>query len=184
MKINLPIGLTFFRIFLIPFFILAFYLPFKFSAFITALIFLIASATDFLDGFLARLLNQTTKFGAFLDPVADKIMVAIASILITEYYDVWWITLPVVVLISREILISALREWMAELGKRGIIKVSYWGKIKTIAQMTALTLLLWHPSQLITNIGMLCLYIATLLTLWSMYQYLSASRHDLLNDNP
>lgn len=183
MKINIPTALTLFRLLLIPFFIVAFYLPFHFSAFLTALIFVIASVTDFLDGFLARALKQTTRFGAFLDPVADKILVGIASVLITEYYNIWWVTIPVVILISREIIISALREWMAEIGKRGIIKVSIWGKVKTTAQMIAITLLLWHPNKMITDLGLLCLYIATVLTLWSMYQYLNASRVDLLDEN-
>lgn len=182
MKLNLPILLTFFRIILIPFFIIAFYLSSEWSAFLTALIFLIAAITDWFDGYLARKLQQTTRFGAFLDPVADKIMVAIALILITEHYNAWWITIPAIIMISREIIISALREWMAEIGKRNNVAVSIIGKVKTVAQMTALTWLLWRPCDLVIYAGLAALYIAVMLTLWSMCQYLWVSHNDLLDD--
>lgn len=182
MKLNLPIYLTLFRLILIPFFVFSFYITSEWSAFFTALIFLIAAVTDILDGYLARKLGQTTRFGAFLDPVADKIMVTIALVLITEHYDAWWITIPAIIMISREIIISALREWMAELGKRNHVAVSNTGKIKTIAQMTALTWLLWRPCELVINAGLAALYIAALLTLWSMLQYLWIARTDLLED--
>lgn len=182
MKFNVPIYLTLFRVALIPFFILAFYIPSQWSAFFTALIFLIAAITDWFDGFLARRLGQTTRFGAFLDPVADKIMVAIALILITEHYNNWWITIPAIIMISREIIISALREWMAEIGKRKNVSVSIIGKIKTVAQMTALTWLLWRPCDLVIYAGLIALYVAAILTLWSMCQYLWVSHNDLLDD--
>lgn len=183
MKLNIPIYLTLFRVVLIPFFVVAFYFPGNWSAFFTALIFLIAAVTDWFDGFLARKLGQTTRFGAFLDPVADKIMVTIALVLITEHYDAWWVTIPAIIMISREIIISALREWMAQIGKRNSVAVSITGKVKTVAQMTALTWLLWRPCDLVIYAGLIALYIAAFLTLWSMCQYLMVAQTDLLNDD-
>ncbi|MDF7669763.1 CDP-diacylglycerol--glycerol-3-phosphate 3-phosphatidyltransferase [Orbaceae bacterium ESL0721] len=180
-ELNAPTALTLFRVILIPFFVFAFYLiPNSWSGFFSALLFLIAAVTDVFDGYLARRLGQTTKFGAFLDPVADKIIVTIALLLITEYFDSWWITIPATVIVSREIIISALREWMAEIGKRSHVAVSSLGKIKTISQMTALTWLLWRPCDLVINAGLFMLYVATLLSLWSMCQYLWATRYFLL----
>ncbi|VEB85118.1 phosphatidylglycerophosphate synthetase [Citrobacter koseri] len=105
------------------------------GSFVTALIFCIAAVTDWFDGFLARRWNQSTRFGAFLDPVADKVLVAIAMVLVTEHYHSWWVTLPAATMIAREIIISALREWMAELGKRSSVAVSWIGKVKTTSQM-------------------------------------------------
>lgn len=137
--------------------------------------------TDWFDGYLARRLKQTTRFGAFLDPVADKVMVATALVLVTEYYHVWWVTLPAATMIAREIIISALREWMAEIGKRSSVAVSWIGKVKTTAQMMALVGLLWRPDIYITVAGIVALYIAAVLTFWSMFQYLSAARSDLLD---
>ena len=113
MKFNIPTFLTFFRVVLIPFFIIAFYLPFSWSPFLTTLIFFIASLTDWLDGYLARKWKQTTRFGAFLDPVADKVIVVAALVLVVEYYHSWWISIPAIIMISREIIISALRELIA-----------------------------------------------------------------------
>lgn len=183
MKINLPTLLTLFRVILIPFLVLAFYLlPHEWSGFFSALIFLIAAITDIFDGYLARRLGQTTKFGAFLDPVADKIMVTIALVLITQYYQAWWISVPAIIIVSREIIISALREWMAEIGKRNNVAVSSIGKIKTIAQMTALTWLLWHPCDIVINAGLVTLLLATILTLLSMLQYLWVAHNDLLDE--
>lgn len=183
MKLNIPTILTLFRVVLIPFFILAFYLPTSWSPFLTALIFLIAAITDWFDGFLARRLKQTTRFGAFLDPVADKIIVAIALVLITQHYASIWISIPAMIMISREILISALREWMSEIGKRNSVAVSIIGKVKTVTQMTALTWLLWRPDNFIIVAGYIALYAATMLTLWSMLQYLRSSHGDLLSDD-
>lgn len=182
MKLNIPILLTLFRVILIPIFIILFYLPIESSPFWVALIFLIAAVTDWFDGFLARKWNQTTRFGAFLDPVADKMMVTIALVLITQHYHVWYVTIPALIMIGREVLISALREWMAELGKRGHVAVSIWGKVKTVAQMTALTWLLWRPDDLVIYAGLAMLYIAAILTLISMFQYLIAAKQDLLSD--
>lgn len=183
MKINLPTILTLFRVILIPFFVLAFYLfPTEWSSFFSALIFLIAAITDVFDGYLARRLGQTTKFGAFLDPVADKIIVTIALILITQYYQAWWISIAAIIIISREIIISALREWMAEVGKRSNVAVSSIGKYKTIAQMTALTWLLWRPCDIVIYAGLVALFIATVLTLISMVQYLWIAQNDFFDN--
>lgn len=180
MPFNIPTLLTLFRVVLIPFFVLAFYLPFEWAPLLCALIFVVAAVTDWFDGFLARRWKQTTRFGAFLDPVADKVMVAMALVLVAEYFHAWWITLPAATMIAREIIISALREWMAEIGKRSSVAVSWIGKVKTTAQMLALFALLWRPNSIVEGIGVVALYIAAVLTFWSMFQYLSAARGDLL----
>jgi len=172
---NIPNILTGFRILLIPVFVIIYYLPMQWGALVAALIFCIAGLTDLLDGYLARRLNQQTAFGAFLDPVADKIMVAVALVMIVEHYAVIWITIPAMVMICREIIISALREWMAELGERASVAVSSIGKIKTAAQMSALFLLIWQHSLQMEWVGFALLYIATILTLWSMVVYLKAA---------
>ena len=144
MRLNIPNILTFIRIALIPCFVVVFYLPYQWSALVASLIFVIAAVTDWFDGYLARKLKQMTRFGAFLDPVADKVMVAVALVLVTEHYASIWITIPAVTMIAREIIISALREWMAEIGKRSSVAVSWIGKFKTATQMFALILLLWQ----------------------------------------
>lgn len=181
MKMNVPIYLTCFRVILIPFFIIAFYLPFSFSPFLTTLIFFIAGITDWFDGYLARRWKQTTRFGAFLDPVADKVMVAVALVLVVEHYSVFWMTLPAIIMISREIIISALREWMAEVGERGVVAVSWLGKVKTTAQMFALGGLLWRYNPLMEITAIVLLYIAAILTVWSMVQYLKVAKGSLLD---
>ncbi|QCR36483.1 CDP-diacylglycerol--glycerol-3-phosphate 3-phosphatidyltransferase [Nissabacter sp. SGAir0207] len=180
MQFNIPTCLTLFRVVLIPFFVLAFYLPFIWAPMACAVIFVIAAITDWFDGFLARRWKQTTRFGAFLDPVADKVMVAIALVLVAEYFHSWWITLPAATMIAREIIISALREWMAEVGKRSSVAVSWIGKVKTTAQMLSLVALLWRPDPALEFVGVIALYIAAVLTFWSMFQYLYAARKDLL----
>lgn len=180
MKLNFPTYLTLFRVALIPLFVVVFYLPITYSPEITTFIFFIASITDWLDGYLARKWNQTTPLGAFLDPVADKVLVAVAFVCVVEYYHTWWITIPICIMIAREIIISALREWMAELGKRTSVAVSIWGKIKTTAQMLALGGMLWRQSDLMETLAFILLYIAAVLTIWSMLQYLKASKGSLL----
>ena len=182
MKFNIPIFLTIFRVILIPFFVIAFYLPIESSPFITTFIFFISGVTDWLDGYLARKWKQTTRFGAFLDPVADKVMVVTALVLIVEYQHSLWITIPAVIMISREIIISALREWMAELGERSKVAVSWWGKWKTTAQMLALGGLLWRYNNYMEIAAIILLYIAAILTVWSMIQYLQAAKGSLLDD--
>jgi len=172
---NIPNSLTLIRIALIPVFIVVFYLPYKWTHLLAAAIFTLAALTDLLDGYLARKLGQTSKLGAFLDPVADKLMVAVVLVLLVEQHPTIWMSLPAAVIIGREITVSALREWMAELGARRKVAVSFWGKFKTVVQMIALILLIYRdpvyglPTY---QIGMVALYIAALLTLWSMLQYL------------
>ncbi|AWX13129.1 CDP-diacylglycerol--glycerol-3-phosphate 3-phosphatidyltransferase [Mergibacter septicus] len=181
MKLNFPTILTLFRVILIPFFILLSYLPFDWTPFGTALIFFVAAVTDWFDGYLARKWKQTTRFGAFLDPVADKVMVAAALVLVVEHYHSFWITLPAIIMVSREIIISALREWMAELGNRNTVAVSWLGKVKTTAQMIALIGLLWRYNPTMEILAIIALYIAVILTIWSMLQYLNLAKDDLLS---
>lgn len=180
MKLNFPTYLTLFRVALIPLFVVAFYLPTPYASEISTLIFFIASITDLFDGYLARKWNQTTRLGAFLDPVADKVLVAAAFVCVVEYYHTWWITIPVSIMIGREIIISALREWMAEIGERASVAVSIWGKVKTTAQMLALGGMLWRQSEFMEILAFILLYIAAILTIWSMLQYLQASKGSLL----
>jgi CDP-diacylglycerol--glycerol-3-phosphate 3-phosphatidyltransferase/cardiolipin synthase len=178
MPLNIPNYLTLFRIALIPVFILVFYLPFSWNHIATALIFSLAAVTDWLDGYLARRLGQTSRFGAFLDPVADKLMVAAALVLLVQEHPTAAFAIPALVIIGREIAISALREWMAEIGERAHVAVSAIGKIKTTAQMAAIILLLYRvpvgPVP-VYEIGVVLLYVAALLTLWSMFVYLRAA---------
>ncbi|MCP1065887.1 CDP-diacylglycerol--glycerol-3-phosphate 3-phosphatidyltransferase [Serratia symbiotica] len=180
MQLNIPTWLTLFRVVLIPFFVLAFYLPFTWAPMVCAIIFVFAAITDWFDGFLARRWKQTTQFGAFLDPVADKVMVAVALILVVDYYHIWWVTLPAATMIAREIIISSLREWMAEIGKRSSVAVSWIGKVKTMAQMVSLIGLLWRPEPATEYVAFGLLYIAAVLTFWSMFQYLKTARNYLI----
>ncbi len=175
---NVPNALTLLRIVLIPVFVLIFYLPYQWSYMVSAAIFALAGITDWLDGYLARKLDQSTPFGAFLDPVADKLIVAIALVLLVERFEIWWFTVPAVIIVGREIVISALREWMAELGKRTSVAVSYIGKIKTTFQITSILALLAaapEKSGFLVNIGVISLYLAAILTLWSMVAYIRAA---------
>ncbi len=168
--------LTLIRIVLIPLFVVVFYLPFAWAHFVSALIFSVAAITDWADGYVARKYDQSTPFGAFLDPVADKLMVVIALVLLVELHNSPWFTAPAIVIVGREIVISALREWMAELGQRASVAVSYIGKIKTTLQMTALIVLLADlPFAFFEWVGYITLYSAALLTLWSMILYLKAA---------
>ena len=134
--------LTILRIILIPVFILLFYLPFRGSHILAAIIFIFAAMTDWLDGYLARSLGQVSKLGTFLDPVADKLIVVSALILLVGDQALPYLAIPAIVIICREIMVSALREWMAEIGKRKRMAVSVIGKIKTAIQMLAIILLL------------------------------------------
>ena len=175
---TIPNQLTLLRIILIPVFVLVFYLPFEGNNIAACIIFILAAVTDMLDGYLARKLNQTSSLGAFLDPVADKLMVAVVLILLVQQTPEIYLALPAAVIIGREITVSALREWMAELGARSKVAVSVWGKIKTIAQMIALGFLIFRESVLglpVYAIGTILLYIAAILTLISMFQYLLAA---------
>lgn len=172
---NIPNTLTLLRIVLIPVFVLVFYLPISWSNEVACIIFVVAAVTDIFDGYLARRLNQLSKLGAFLDPVADKLMVAVALVLIVERQPSIVLALPAAVIICREITVSALREWMAEIGARSKVAVSVLGKVKTISQMVALGFLIFHESVLglpVYGIGLVLLYVAAILTLISMFQYL------------
>lgn len=182
MPLTVPNILTLLRIALIPVFTLAYYLPFSWSHLATTLIFALAALTDWLDGYLARRLGETSAFGAFLDPVADKLMVATALVLIVDTnptsFAGEWLALPAAIIIGREIAVSALREHMAELGARAKVAVSMMGKVKTTAQMLALLLLIYQmPIGALptVSIGVIMLYIAAALTLWSMVLYLKAA---------
>jgi len=181
MKWNIPNSLTVLRILLIPVFVGIFYLPVdtldphwvNFSA---TLVFAFAAMTDWLDGYLARRLNQTSAFGAFLDPVADKLMVAAALIVLVELERTGAIV--ALIIIGREIAISALREWMAGIGERGSVAVASLGKIKTAVQMIAILLLLYYDPIGVIDIkflGEILIYLAAFLTLLSMAYYLKAA---------
>ncbi len=174
---TIPNCLTYFRILLIPIFVIVGFCAFHYHEWVTAGLFFIAALTDWLDGFLARYLKQGSAFGEFLDPVADKLVVAAALVLLVSEFPNPWMAIAGVVIISREIVISALREWMAELGKRTKVKVSYIGKVKTAMQMLAILVLLTQKPVFnsIVIIGFVLLYIAVVLTLWSMCIYLVAA---------
>ncbi len=173
---KIPNMLTLLRILLIPVFVCIYYLPQAWAPIAAAAIFGVAALTDWFDGYLARKLDQASPFGAFLDPVADKLMVAVALVVLVETYSQPWITVPAAVIIGREIVISALREWMAELGERASVSVSYIGKVKTTLQMVSILLLLaFVPYSVLSWAGVVALYGASLLTFWSMVLYLKAA---------
>jgi CDP-diacylglycerol--glycerol-3-phosphate 3-phosphatidyltransferase len=178
MLFNIPNLLTLFRILLIPVFVVAFYSPVVWANAATAALFALAAMTDWLDGYLARRLGQVSPLGAFLDPVADKLMVATALVLVVQADPTPWLAVAAVVIIGREITISALREWMAEVGARAQVAVSEVGKIKTATQMLAILLMLYRDEVLglpLYTIGFVLLYVAVVLTLWSMSLYLMAA---------
>lgn len=186
---NWPNIITFIRISIIPLLVIVYYLP-RWGHALAAILFAIACITDWLDGYLARYLQQSTKLGAFLDPVADKLIVCIALVLIVGEshfqsvnidstminFPTFFTTIPAAIIVCREIIVSALREWMADLGKRAKIAVSYLAKIKTAVQMCALSVLLFCDSgtnAYIILTGYILLYLAAILTIWSMLLYLN-----------
>jgi CDP-diacylglycerol--glycerol-3-phosphate 3-phosphatidyltransferase len=189
---NWPNVLTLARITVIPLLVIVFYLPVSWAHMTAAIIFAIASMTDWLDGYLARYLKQSTKLGAFLDPVADKLMVSVVLVLIVaeptfQFVSVpstvvsiptVMITIPAAIIVTREIIVSALREWMAELGKRKSVAVSSLGKLKTAVQMVALVVMLYcnrSTNAFVVFSGYILLYAAAVLTIWSMFFYLKAA---------
>ncbi len=177
-EFNLPIYLTLFRIVLIPMLMVVFYLPWEYSNVACTVIFGIAGFTDWLDGYLARKMKLETAFGAFLDPVADKLMVAIVLVLLVQREASPYLAVAAAIIIGREITIASLREWMAELGQRSSVKVSNLGKWKTTGQMMAIGMLLFHDDFIglpINSIGYFLIYVASVLTLWSMVNYLAAA---------
>jgi CDP-diacylglycerol--glycerol-3-phosphate 3-phosphatidyltransferase len=184
MKLTIPTWLTLLRILLIPVLAAVFYLPGRWTSVAAAAIFALASLTDWLDGWIARRWHQYSAFGAFLDPVADKLMVATALFLIVQGHPTAWMALWAAVIVGREIAVSALREWMAELGQRSKVKVAYVGKVKTAVQMVAICCLLYAISPghavspdawqaaFVFHVGDWMLAVAALLTLWSGFEYL------------
>ena len=193
-RITLPIALTLGRIVAIPLIIALYYLPYPWADPAAGVLFALAGITDSLDGYLARKWGQTSRLGEFLDPVADKLIVATALVLIVTrseqpVYDVGFplpsqpiVALAAIVIIGREIAVSALREWMAELGARGKVAVSALGKLKTILQIVGLSMLLFRWNMFgipIYELGLALTVIAAVLTLWSMAQYLRAAWPEL-----
>ncbi|ADV27171.1 CDP-diacylglycerol/glycerol-3-phosphate 3-phosphatidyltransferase [Pseudoxanthomonas suwonensis 11-1] len=193
MTLTVPTWLTLLRILMIPVLVLVFYLPYRWTNFAAAGVFILAAVTDWLDGWVARRYGMHSAFGAFLDPVADKLMVAVALFLIVQGHPTPWMAFWAAVIVGREIAVSALREWMAELGQRATVKVAMIGKVKTTAQMVALSCLLYSVSpnrqtagiwmgEPVFHIGDWLLAIAALLTLWSGFQYLHAAWPALAED--
>ncbi len=182
---NIANLLTSFRILCIPLLVFFFYLPVTWGQTTAAIIFAIVGWTDWFDGWVARTFNMQSPLGEFLDPVADKLMVAAALVLLVEQHATIWIAAPALVIISREITVSALREWMAEYGERSAIKVVFIAKVKTLMQLSAIFFLLlagkeaditaiWDHSWLYIW-GYIFLYVAVGLTLWSMYIYMKVT---------
>ena len=190
MLLNAPNLVTLLRIALIPAFVVAYYLARPWAHLLATGLFILAALTDWLDGYLARRLEQTSPFGAFLDPVADKLMIAAALVMLvadrgvqTHVMDLRLFAVVVLVILGREITVSALREWMSEVGKRSHVAVSFVGKTKTTAQMIAIPFLIWREpfwGLPIFQIGELLLYLAAALTLWSMFSYLRAAWPNLI----
>ena len=183
-RLSLPNILTSMRIIMIPILVVLFYfLDVEWRYIAAAVVFTIASITDWLDGYLARKLGQTTAFGAFLDPVADKLIVAVALVLLVEIHASAALAIPAIVIVSREIVVSALREWMAKYSSMRSVAVSVLGKVKTGFQMTAIVILLGCGPAGLDNpaviLGYILLYAAAILTIWSMCEYLKIAWPDL-----
>ncbi|WP_206485797.1 CDP-diacylglycerol--glycerol-3-phosphate 3-phosphatidyltransferase [Thalassotalea sp. G2M2-11] len=188
---TIPNQITLFRIILIPVFIIVFYLPISWNHFGAFAVFWLASISDALDGYLARKLNQSSAFGAFIDPVADKLMVATALIMIAVDFQHWYIAVPAMLMIAREIFISGLREFMSSRGKRSIVAVSQLGKYKTAAQMLGIMGLIWQPDydipliffhfphEILMFAAYAFYFIATILTVWTMLEYFKAAWPEL-----
>ena len=178
MELNSANILTLFRIVLIPILVIFFYVDVSWANWATTIVFSLAAITDWLDGYVARRFNQTSRFGAFLDPVADKLMVAVTLVLLTQHHPTALFAIPAAIIIGREITISALREWMASIGQRAAVDVQAIGKVKTVMQMVALILLLFRDKLVglpLFTIGHVMLWVAALLTIWSMVVYLRAA---------
>lgn len=180
-KWTLPNILTISRLAAVPLFLFVYYLPFEYSHFVVAGILLLAALTDWLDGYLARKLQQTSSFGAFLDPVADKLIVVVALVVLVEQNSAWYYSIPIAIIICREVLVSALREWMAEMQLRSAVAVAFVGKLKTTMQLIALIVLLAFPAKsgFFCWLGLGLLYIATVLTIWSMVGYIQGAMRSL-----
>jgi len=178
LKINLAILLTLFRIAAIPIVVVLFYSPLEHARPIAAILFGVAAVTDILDGWVARRFGQMSKFGEFLDPVADKLMVAIVLVMLVQDNPRWFVDIIAMVIIGREITISALREWMATIGERANVKVTMAGKVKTVLQMFGIGFMVYQNEFLdfdIYGIGFILLVAAAVMTIWSMFVYLRAA---------
>lgn len=186
---TIPNLITLFRVLLIPVFVTVYFLDWQWAILTGAFIFWLAAVTDWVDGYLARKLQQSSPFGAFLDPVADKLIVAAALLMITHQYASVWITVPAIILLTREVYISALREWMSGIGASSLVKVSFLGKAKTLIQMLALIGLLAGPGLhefanfqfYWIGLGKILLYAAAVLSLWSMIDYTIPAWKTLVN---
>ncbi len=183
MCINLPNFLTLLRILFVPFLVILFYMDsvtWNYTA--SACLFAIAGITDWFDGFIARKWNQITRFGAFFDPVADKIIVITSFCLLIESMKSYYITVPILIILIRELTVSALREWNAKIGSKTDISVKMIGKIKTVMQMTSITILLYScglgVASFIQYVGICLLYISTFFTIYSMFYYVRLSWSD------
>jgi CDP-diacylglycerol--glycerol-3-phosphate 3-phosphatidyltransferase len=178
MKLNLAILLTLVRIAAIPAVVILFYSQIPHARPIAAVLFGVAAITDFLDGWVARRYGQTSKFGEFLDPVADKLMVSIVLVMLVQGDPDWYVDIIAMIIIGREITVSALREWMATIGERANVKVSWAGKVKTVLQMFGIGFMVfkeWFLGFDIYAIGFVLLVIAAGMTIWSMTHYLRAA---------
>ena len=178
MKLNLAIILTLFRIAAIPAVVICFYSPLPNARPIAAILFGIAAVTDFIDGWVARRFGQHSRFGEFLDPVADKLMVAIVLVMLVQAQSHWFEDIIAMIIIGREITISALREWMATIGERANVKVSFSGKVKTTLQMFGIAFMVYQNDLLgipIYTVGFVLLLAAAVMTIWSMFFYLKAA---------
>lgn len=178
MKITLPTAVTLLRIGLIPLFVVVYYLPFTWVNIVATAIFFVICVSDWIDGYLARSMQQESHFGAFLDPVADKLSILVVIIAVLSEHPSIIVALPSMIIVAREITISALREWMAELGSRATVQVSWIGKTKTFAQMWALGFMIFHDSLFgipIFTLGLVTYYLAAIFTIASMVIYLRAA---------
>ncbi len=182
MTLTIPTILTLFRILSLPILVIVFYLPYAWTNLAATTVFTVGALTDWLDGYIARRYGMYSAFGAFLDPVADKLAVTITLFIVVQAHPTIFLALLAAIIVGREITISALREWMAEVGAKGKVKVAGIGKIKTIVQMTALAMLLYQADILgipIFLIGETLLAVAAALTLWSGFLYIRAAWPDL-----
>ncbi len=178
MKLTIPNILTLFRIVLVPILVITFYLPFKGANLVAAVMFAIGAITDWLDGWIARRFGQMSAFGAFLDPVADKLTVTVTLFLLVQADPSMYMAVVCAIIVGREITISALREWMAVIGERSKVSVATLGKFKTILQMVAIVILLWRQPFIglpLYEVGQVMLGIAAVLTIWSAVVYLRAA---------
>lgn len=170
--------LTLFRMAAIPVVVVCFYSPIEYARPIAAVIFGIAAITDFIDGYVARKYNQQSRFGEFLDPVADKLMVAIVLVMLVQADSGWFEDIIAMIIIGREITISALREWMATIGERANVKVSVAGKVKTTLQMFGIAFMVYKNPMFgidMYALGFILLIAAAIMTIWSMFIYLKAA---------